>query len=75
MMSASPSAKGPRRVSTIYLGISLSTFDKLVESGQMPKPKHIGMRRVWDRMQVDAAFMLLPDGNVRDDDPWGKVAV
>ena len=39
-----------------YVGIGTSLFDRLVEEGRMPKPKHIGKRVVWDRLKLDAAF-------------------
>lgn len=45
-----------------YVGVSPPTFDAMVQDGRMPKPKHIGKRRVWDRTRLDAAFAALPDG-------------
>jgi predicted DNA-binding transcriptional regulator AlpA len=51
-----------------YVGVSSSFFDKLVEDGLMPTPKHIGSRRVWDRLELDDAFDALPtNDNVN---PW-----
>lgn len=74
-----PTSLPPRGLSRVeaaaYVGLSPSTFDKLVADGRMPKPKHIGARVVWDRMKLDAAFVALPDGNDRDEDPWGQAAV
>ena len=44
------------------MGVSL--FDEMVASGQMPKPKRIKSRTVWDRERLDAAFAELPgDGD------------
>ena len=38
-----------------YIGVSPTTFDKLVTDGRMPRPKEIGARRVYDRAQLDSA--------------------
>lgn len=43
-----------------YVGVSPTTFDRMVADGQMPKPKRIGERKVWDLRQVDVAFEALP---------------
>jgi excisionase family DNA binding protein len=39
-----------------YVGVSATTFDKLVADGRMPKAKQIGGRKVWDRREIDLAF-------------------
>lgn len=39
-----------------YIGVSPSTFDKNIADGEMPAPKRIRGRVVWDRKQVDRAF-------------------
>jgi predicted DNA-binding transcriptional regulator AlpA len=46
-----------------YIGISPSTFDRLVAEGRMPRPTHIGKRVVWDRLKLDAAFADLDDSD------------
>ncbi len=77
-MSASVSGQSikfvPRGLSRFeaaqYIGVSPGTFDKLVEEGAMPKPKHIRARRVWDREAVDMAFTAMgggPDGEEAND--------
>lgn len=62
----------PRGLSRIeaaqYIGVSPGTFDKLVDDGTMPKPKHIRARRVWDRFALDSAFTRI-SGGVGDDEP------
>lgn len=40
----------------LYVGISPSKFDQLVEDGRMPRPKRIDRRVLWDRHELDAAF-------------------
>jgi predicted DNA-binding transcriptional regulator AlpA len=57
-----------------YIGVGSTKFDQMVADGRMPKPKRIDGRVVWDRLQLDSAFELLPDRNDRDD-VWSKVAV
>jgi predicted DNA-binding transcriptional regulator AlpA len=42
-----------------YVGIDLTTFDALVDRGQMPDATRIGKREGWDRLKLDAAFSLL----------------
>lgn len=50
-----------------YIGIGVTKFDELVGDGRMPRPKRIDGRTVWDRMQLDAAFMALPgDGDTNE---------
>ncbi len=60
----------PRGLSRVeaarYVGVSPSTFDKLVESGAMPRPKRVGARRIFDRTALDSAFDILDAGA---DDP------
>jgi hypothetical protein len=34
----------------------MSFFDQLVAEGKMPRPKHVGSRRIWGRWAVDDAF-------------------
>jgi excisionase family DNA binding protein len=63
----------PRGLSRIeaarYIGVSPSTFDRLVAEGVMPKPKELGARRVYDRAQLDSAFDALGDGELDTDGP------
>jgi predicted DNA-binding transcriptional regulator AlpA len=54
--------RGLNRVeAAIYVGVSPSTFDKMVADYRMPKPKQIGERLVWDIHQLDACFDGLPE--------------
>lgn len=45
-----------REEAALYIGVGTTTFDTLVESGQMPKPKRVGKRAIWDRLKIEAAF-------------------
>lgn len=64
---------GPRRglskdEAAVYVGLSARKFDELVAAGQMPKPKAVGSRRIWDVRSLDAAFDALPTEG--DTNPW-----
>ncbi len=49
-----------REQSAAYIGISPATFDTLVANGSMPQPRMLESRRVWDVIEIDAAFDMLP---------------
>lgn len=49
-----------RPLAAAYVGVSESTFDKMVRERLMPKPKLIFSRLVWDRVAVDQYFEALP---------------
>lgn len=44
-----------------YVGVGLSTFDKMVSDGRMPQPKMVERRLIWDRRALDDAFADLPE--------------
>lgn len=75
-MSKSPLPWTPRGLSRLqaaaYIGVSAGTFDKLVSEGRMPRPKHIGARRVYDRVEIDSAFDVLGDepNDFDEPNPW-----
>lgn len=65
-------ARGLSRVeASRYIGVSPSTFDKLVVDGTVPQPKHIRARKVWDRHQLDAAFDRL-EGDDEERNEWDE---
>lgn len=78
-----PASLPPRGLSreeaAAYIGIGATKFDELVQRGDMPGPKRIDGRKVWDRRRLDSAFEALPsDDNSRADDssdPWSHVRV
>ena len=47
-----------------YVGVSPTTFNKLVADGRMPQPRCIGTRRVWDIRLLDDHFDRI-DGTVK----------
>lgn len=56
--------------------MSPNTFDEMVESGRMPRPKVLGgRRRAWDVRGLDAAIDRLPiDGNdAQIDETWRDI--
>jgi predicted DNA-binding transcriptional regulator AlpA len=57
------------------VGVSGNTFDRMVDAGQMPRPRLIGTRKVWDVDELRAAFKSLPrDGDPGGSDTWADVA-
>jgi predicted DNA-binding transcriptional regulator AlpA len=53
-----------------YLGIGLTKFLGLVDSGRMPQPLRIDGIVVWDRVELDAAFDELKAAPQRS---WDKI--
>ena len=39
-----------------YIGVGTTKFDQLVHEREMPQPKKIGGRSVWDIVALDSAF-------------------
>ena len=66
-----------REAAAQYVGVSPSTFDKMVGDGRMPYPKQINTRRIWDRHQLDRSFDALPEmaGGSGEDglNPWDNI--
>ena len=58
----------------VYLSISPSFFRVAVERGEMPRPRVLGSRRIWDVDDLDAAFKALPkEGEPDEVDTWADV--
>lgn len=69
--SQSQPRRGLRRVeAAIYVGISPTKFDELVENGTLPQPKRIDRVVVWDIHQLDHAFEALPGCEEEAGNPW-----
>ena len=69
-----PSRRGLSRVEAAgYIGVGPSTFDKLVQAGQMPRPKRIGARNIWDVRSLDLAFDALPGDDETRSNEWDNV--
>jgi predicted DNA-binding transcriptional regulator AlpA len=65
-----PARRGLSRVEAAgYVGVSPTTFDRLVTEAKMPKAKRIFSRSVWDVRQLDAAFDAL-DSDGTASNPW-----
>lgn len=43
-----------------YVGCSPRKFDDMVREGEMPRPRLIGSKKVWDAQELDEAFDALP---------------
>jgi predicted DNA-binding transcriptional regulator AlpA len=62
-----------REAAAAYLSLSPTTFDELVKTGKMPRPKILTDRRkAWDVRELDAAADALPhDGElIGADEGW-----
>jgi predicted DNA-binding transcriptional regulator AlpA len=77
--TALPSNLPPRLIcraaAAAYACVSPGTFDKMVDDGEMPRPKRLRDRRkAWDVRELDEAIDQLPtDAASSDDDTWGDV--
>lgn len=56
-----------REESARYVGVSAATFDEMVKDRRMPKPRQVGRRTVWDRVELDMAFSTLPHQEVKSE--------
>jgi len=70
---ALPPTLAPRGLSreeaAAYIGVSAGLFDLMVSRREMPGPKKIGARRVWDRVLLDRAFAAIPSSGDDADAP------
>ncbi len=59
-----------------YIGVGVTKFDEMVADRRMPRPKRIDARKVWDRLELDAAFEALPHDDEDDSDgnPWDNAS-
>ena len=66
-----------------FIGVSVSTFNRMVEAGEMPRPRKVRGCVRWDVAELAEAFRKLPrqGGEVQkpsndddDDDGWKVVA-
>jgi excisionase family DNA binding protein len=49
-----------RSAAAEYVGVSVGTFDQMVEDGRMPRPKAVNSRLLWDVRELDEAITALP---------------
>ncbi len=54
--AAQPRRGLDREEAAIYVGITLATFDQMVNDGRLPKPSEFDGEFVWDLAQLDRAF-------------------
>jgi predicted DNA-binding transcriptional regulator AlpA len=40
----------------IYIGVTFSTFDQMVDDGRLPRPAELNGELVWDLVQLDRAM-------------------
>lgn len=54
----------------IYIGVSPSKFDQMVDDGRAPRPRLIDSRKVWDVIELDLTFDDLPREDSRPINSW-----
>jgi predicted DNA-binding transcriptional regulator AlpA len=59
-----------REQAAAYWSISPTLFDSLVADGTAPRPRKLGRRNVWDRLELDQSFDSLPTN--AETNPWDK---
>jgi predicted DNA-binding transcriptional regulator AlpA len=73
-----PAGLAPRGLSrtqaATYVGVSPSTFDRMVRDKLMPAPVRVYNRTIWDRQRLDAAFGAL-SGGLPAGDQWDRLAL
>lgn len=73
-----PSTLPPRGLNRVqaaaYVGVSATTFDRMILDKLMPRPTRIYGRTVWDIRKLDAAFTAL-DTDAAEDDPCSRLAL
>jgi predicted DNA-binding transcriptional regulator AlpA len=60
-----------------YIGVSVSTFDKMIRERFMPRPKRYRGLTIWDRLALDEALACLPeddDAKPVSSNPWDAVS-
>ena len=62
----------PRTLAAEYVGCSARKFDAMVAAGDMPQPRLIGAKKVWDRLELDEAFEALPRAGENDTNEWDE---
>lgn len=76
VLPASLQPRGLRRpAAAAYVGVSMSTFDLMINEGLMPKPRRFCRCVIWDRLELDEAFASLPsDEKAAKSNPWDAMS-
>ena len=62
----------PRIAASEYVGCSPRKFDTMVAAGEMPQPRLIGIKKVWDRIELDESFEALPRAGEEEINEWDE---
>ena len=57
-----------------YIGVSPTKFDEMVKDGRMPPARSVDRARVWNREELEAAFLDLPTQTPQIDNPWDQIS-
>lgn len=60
-----------RAEAATYIGVSVTTFDRMIREGLMPRPIRIYGRTVWNLRKLEQAFAAL-DEDEAEIDPWAN---
>ncbi len=60
----------PRVAASEYVGCSPRKFDCMVKDGDMPQPRLIGAKKVWDRLELNEFFEALPRAGEAEINDW-----
>jgi excisionase family DNA binding protein len=71
-VTPSPLSLNARKAAS-YLSVGLSRFREMVREGQMPKPKLVGKKKLWDRRDLEAAFSALGQSEDSHENSWDEV--
>lgn len=74
-LSAKRIATAPRRglsmiEAAAYIGVGTTKFYDMVTAGEMPLPRLIGTRKVWDIRDLDRAFDELAHDGTAEGGSW-----
>jgi predicted DNA-binding transcriptional regulator AlpA len=64
-----------REAAAAYVCVSPNTFDRMVDEGQMPRPKRLRERRIaWDVRELDASIdQLSTEMTESRDETWSDI--
>ncbi len=56
-----------------HVGFGPTRFRELVKDGVFPKPRRIGKRVLWSRLELETAFHSIPADEAERENEWDTV--